>query len=1048
MRVFITSTSDELGSCQAVAVQVARELGHEPILRDAVPRLGLNPVPACAKQIALADVVLAIVGFRCGQIPSVNMGGDGLRPWSFWEVASAFEQRVPVVALLAGENFSDEREAQVEAAAVMSDLRGELARVAKVFDDENSFRALVPAVLSSVHRGAWTSGVAGALRLRRFSDPQLPPMPYPLLLPYAHPDLMAGRDDDLASLSRTLSLPVTVVGLHAASGTGKSSLLAGGLVPMLRAEGKPVAFDRHPTEPGLKTRLLADLLESDPEGKPVEAKNDREFVDLLLAVRGLAAGQIPVLVIDQFESLLKSGAEWALAELGPLLAASAQRLPGLEGPVCRWLLAYRQEYHGRVIEWLEDVLREARRSGLHGIDSLPHDLSDSSRFAEWPLLPLGTPPAGSAAPLQAASQVFLDAILKPLSHGAFRWAFADGHAERLAQAFGKARLRQPDDPLAPQLQVVLAHLLERVEEPAKHQIAEVTVPEETGELIDRALQQHLRRSLDRAFPHGLDSAARQDRTRALLVLRELADAHGRRDRGQAADLLAEALGEQGHEVLEKLSTPQTRLVLRRRQADTQVYLLAHDRLAEILVQVVDEGGWAELDIDEKLLGLRRFVALQSRLFASGDLQQATAVSARKFQGIEANREVLLWSDAHKSWWQACRERKKAERRQLLIRRTSAAMLILSVAWLAWFAADAKARYQAELEAIASGEPEIAFAALDRLTREPDHEAGPILDRLRQRENPFDVFERGLGGVAPSRRTEVLLRVAELTMPILEAAPEEPVLIAALVWALDFFARDPEHEGDALKLRNRVLAPLRQKRPPPPLPGPDDPRWADIPAGTFWMGAGPNEGRDKPDMQDELPRHQVSLSAFRLMVRELTNAEYRRLVPDHEGADDLPATGMNWYEAYTYAAWMGGRLPTESEWEYAARANCSFAYCKRDGSEAKLSEVAWWVGNSTDPTSGEPSIQPVMQLEPNPFGLWDIYGNVWEWNASWFGTYTEAPKMDPPGPTFDPSGNRATRSEAYLGPKPRVVASGRGAGTPLSSYKTMGIRVALDKTVRR
>ena len=1040
MRIFITSTPAELETCQTIAVQMAQELGYEPILRDRVPRLGLDPVTACSKQISRVDAVLAIVGFRRAHVPPGALGGDGLRSWTSWEVGSAFEHRVPVVALLAGEGFSAERETDPEAAALMSDLRGELARIGQFFDDENDFRNATKAALKTVRRASWTPGVTpGDLRLRRFEAPELPPMPYPLLLPYGHPELMAGRDDDLADLRRTLAQPVTVVGLHAASGTGKSSLLAGGLVPTLRAEGRPVAFEHYPTEPGLTSRLLGDLLEGPDPDQPIEVHDAREFADRLLAVRRLAEGSTPLLVIDQFEDLLKDGAERALAELGPLLAASAQRLPGLDGPVCRWLLAYRQEYHGRVIEWLEDVLREARAGGLQGLDALPHDLS-GTRFADWQLLPLGTPPAGSGDASDAASRVFLHAIEKPLRHETFPWAFAPGHAERLAQAFAQARLRHADDPLAPELQVVLAHLLDQASEPDDEGVATITVPENTDELIDRALQQHLRRALDQAFPQDLETTARLARTRALLVLRELADAHGRRDGGQAVDLLAEALGEQGHEVLERLSTPQTRLVLRRRQGETQVYVLAHDRLAEVLVQVVDEGSWAELEIDDRLLGLRRFVALQSRLFASGDIQQATEVSAGRFQGIEANQEVLLWSQGHRSWWQACRERRRAERRRLLARRTAAAVLVASVATTAWFFADRRARHQAELDQVSTGEPETAFAALDRLTRGPGFEPETILDHLRQREQPYDVFERGLGGVDETRRSEALIRIAELAMPILETSPEDPVLIASLVWALDFFARGPDSSDQALELRNRALQPLREKRPPPPMPGPDDPHWADIPAGTFWMGAGPDEGRTLPNMQDEFPRHQVSLSAFRMMNHELTNAEYRRLLPDHKGNDDLPATGLNWFEAYTYAAWLGGRLPTDSEWEYAARAGCAFAYCKRNGSEATLSEVAWWVGNSTDPETGETSPRPIMQLEPNPFGLWDIYGNLWEWNATFYGPYPETLSQDPPGPSTSPKGYRTTRSGSFSQSKDWVVASGRGVFSPHSGSQMLGIRI--------
>ena len=948
MRVFITSTPDELESCQEAAVDVVRELGHEPVLRDPAARRGLDPVSACRRQVARADAVLAIVGWRRGRVPAVALGGDNLRPWSYWEVEGAFEHDLPVVALLAGEVFAPElREDLPEAHAVVADFRGELARLAAVFDDETDFRRLAHAKLRDIQRASQATKTTWTLR--RFPPPELPTHPYPLLLPYTHPDLMAGRDDDLADLRRILERPVTVVGLHAASGTGKSSLLSGGLVPALRAEGRPVAFVRHPAEAGLAARLLADLVE---DVDVTEAMDARGFVDRLVEVRQLADGAAPVLAVDQFEDLFKDGAQPARAAMGMLLAASAQRLPGTGGPPCRWLLAYRQEYHGKLVEWLGDVLRDARAppsdpprrgrdTGFEDIGTLPHDLSGPSRFVSWALRPLATPPPESDDPVEASARVFLDAIEKPLKlmRGAFPWTFAPGHAERLARAFAEARVRRLAAPLVPELQVVLAHLLDQAGELALTPDTApgqpsptpkvVEVPDEPAELIDRALEEHLRRALDLAFPHRRAGDARTARTRALLVLRELADVHGRREEGREADALARALGKEGREVLEKLSTPRTRLVLLEhhddRRADPWVYVLSHDRLAEVLVRVVDEGRWAGLDVDAELLGMRRFVALQSQLYASGDVEQATAVSAGPLGGdrggqhghwgkIEANEEVLLWNDEHRAWWEACRKRRRRERRRKAVRRSVAAVLVALVALAAWTVADRRVRRRALLGEVAKAEPEAAFAALDELTRSesrsrPGYDAEELLDRLREREKPFDVFDRGLGGVGEERRAEVVLRVAELALPILEASPKDPVLIASLVWALDFFAghpaRGPAYTDRALALRNKVLAPLRRSRPPPPMPGLDDPNWADIPAGTFWMGAGPDDGRDHPNMQDEKPRHQVTLSPFRMMTHEVTNAEYRRLVRDHEGGDDLPAVLVSWYEALHLRRLAGG-----------------------------------------------------------------------------------------------------------------------------------------------
>lgn len=167
-----------------------------------------------------------------------------------------------------------------------------------------------------------------------------------------------------------------------------------------------------------------------------------------------------------------------------------------------------------------------------------------------------------------------------------------------------------------------------------------------------------------------------------------------------------------------------------------------------------------------------------------------------------------------------------------------------------------------------------------------------------------------------------------------------------------------------------------------------------------MGTHPDEGWEGQDYADERPQHEVSVSAIRMQVHEVTLAEYRRLVPDHPGDDrfahQLPVTNVNWYQAYTYAAWLGGRLPTEAEWEYAARSGCPFEYCSRDGTEATLDEVAWYRKNSSDPKTLEVSAQRVMQLEPNPWGLYDMYGNSWEWVADWFGEYPTQPQQDPMG----------------------------------------------------
>ncbi len=1054
MRIYITSTPEELEPHQLAACDVAAELGHQPLLRDPAFGRGLRPVAACTRQVRDTDAVLAIVGHRRGQVPPPALGGDGFHPWAWWETRAAFDRGLPVAVLMASDTWRPElRESEVGACSVMSDFRGELARLAAPFDEDPGagFRRLARQQLAAVRR-LTTSGTEPDLQLRRWSPPEFPARPYPLLLPYTHPGLFAGRDRELLELRRLLARPVPILGLHAPSGTGKSSLLHAGLVQGLRAEGRPVAFDRHPCEPGIVRRLIGDLL----AGDTAELADDEVhgFVDRLRAVRRLAEKPV-VLILDQFEDLFRrDDAVSARAILGPLLAASAQRQPGLSDPPCRWLLAYRQEFHGEVFRWLFDVLREARMESAVSL-SLPHNLSGTGRFHPWPLLPLGTPEADAEDLESAAARVFLEAIEKPLTARSedggriYPWRFAAAGSERLARAFGQARIARGNAPLVPELQVVLAYLLGRT--PMAGGSAEVEVPEDPGKLIDQALEEHLKRALAAAFPADKTTRTRLRRTRALLALRELADIHGRRDEGRPAALLARAIGSDGHTVLEKLATAQTRLVLMERHGDQQVYVLSHDRMAEVVTRLVDdEGAYAGLGVDSELLALRRFVAVQLELFTAGEVEPSTGLPKNQFSGIERHADALLWDDEGRRWWQACQERQSLERRRRRIRQGIAAAVVLLSGLLAGIWADRYFQRQALLEAIASGEPEEAFAALAVLTSDSDPEPTELLDRVQQREYPFDVLERGLGGVEEDRGA-VLLRVAGLLLPFVG---EDPVRIASTVWALDFFVGpDPVLREQAKALRDEILEPLRRRRPPPMsvpgTPANSDLQWVDIPAGTFWMGAGDNDGRDDPDMQDEFPRHQVTLSSFRMMSHEVTNAEFRRLWPEHggqwseyAGEDDQPANRMTWYQAYTYAAWLGGRLPTESESEYAARAGCGYIFCRRDGSQAMLDEVAWWAGNSVDSDTGKPSPKLVKQLEPNPWGLWDIYGNVMEWNATWYGRYPEALETDPPGPTDNEAYYRTTRGGSAFASSEWIWPSGRWVAIPIGEFGAIGFRVVM------
>jgi len=146
-------------------------------------------------------------------------------------------------------------------------------------------------------------------------------------------------------------------------------------------------------------------------------------------------------------------------------------------------------------------------------------------------------------------------------------------------------------------------------------------------------------------------------------------------------------------------------------------------------------------------------------------------------------------------------------------------------------------------------------------------------------------------------------------------------------------------------------------------------YAWIPPGTFMMGC---SAQDSECKDDEKPAHQVAIEkGFWMGQTEVTIAAFKKfnpkfVSPDPSSAPNLPVCGVSWTEAKNYCAATGGRLPTEAEWEYAARGGSSQAFY------GTISEIAWYANNSAD------GPHPVGKKRPNAFGLYDMLGNVSEW----------------------------------------------------------------------
>jgi len=184
----------------------------------------------------------------------------------------------------------------------------------------------------------------------------------------------------------------------------------------------------------------------------------------------------------------------------------------------------------------------------------------------------------------------------------------------------------------------------------------------------------------------------------------------------------------------------------------------------------------------------------------------------------------------------------------------------------------------------------------------------------------------------------------------------------------------------------------------------------VPEGWFVMGGG------DPGQTDE-PPHRVHVSAYYLDIYEVPQAEYEKVAganPSRWKDPRAPVEQIRWADAVRYcnarsrleglrpayregtwecdAAAPGYRLPTEAEWEYAARAGTTTRYCFGQGA-ADLKEYAWFKGNC------DRRPQAVGTRRPNPWGLYDMYGNVWEWCHDFYQEdyYPESPERDPRGP---------------------------------------------------
>ncbi|MFZ5903220.1 MAG: SUMF1/EgtB/PvdO family nonheme iron enzyme [Chloroflexota bacterium] len=319
-----------------------------------------------------------------------------------------------------------------------------------------------------------------------------------------------------------------------------------------------------------------------------------------------------------------------------------------------------------------------------------------------------------------------------------------------------------------------------------------------------------------------------------------------------------------------------------------------------------------------------------------------------------------------------------------------------------------------------------------------------------------------------------------------------LIAVAIVGLIFVLAGNAKLGSNSTSTEPPTQLPVIATEPPTALPATEAPAVQDeitdskgvtmrlVPAGEFTMGGSADTAYEECQklyiggtcerewFTDEEPAHTVYLDSFYIDKYEVSNAAYRVCVnsgacrpPTETGSysrssyygnsahDDYPVIYVTWDMANAYCEWRGARLPTEAEWEKAARGPDGLLYPwgnSFDGSRANFCDTNCsfdWANKSYDDGYADTAPVDAYPSGASVYGIFNLAGNVWEWVADWYDSsyYANSPYENPPGPS---SGEyRAARGGSWSGDGDVLRPAGRGRGVPSYSDDALGFRCALS-----